>query len=111
MMPTRILVVEDSPTQAEALRLLLEEHGYTVTVAPDGEQALALVAKGKVDLVLSDITMPGISGYDVCRRIKTDLKRRDLPVVLLSSLSDPMDIVHGLEAGADNYVAKPYEPE
>jgi two-component system cell cycle sensor histidine kinase/response regulator CckA len=111
MMPRRILVVEDSRTQAEALRLLLEEHGYTVTVAPDGEQALALVAKGKVDLVLSDITLPGISGYDVCRRIKIELKRRDLPVILLSNLTDPMDIVHGLEAGADNYVAKPYEPE
>ncbi len=110
-MPTRILVVEDSPTQAEALRLLLEEHGYTVTVAPDGEQALALVANSKVDLVLSDITMPGISGYDVCRRVKAELKRRDLPVILLSSLTDPMDIVHGLEAGADNYVTKPYEPE
>ena len=110
-MPTRILVVEDSATQAEALRLLLEQHSYKVTVAPDGEHALALVAKSKVDLVLSDITMPGISGYELCRRIKTDLKRRDLPVVLLSSLADPMDIVHGLEAGADNYIAKPYQPD
>jgi PAS domain S-box-containing protein len=112
-MPTlaHILVVEDSATQAEALRLLLLGHSYKVTVAPDGERALALVTKNKLDLVLSDITMPGISGYELCRRIKTDLKRRDLPVVLLSSLADPMDIVHGLEAGADNYIAKPYEPE
>ncbi len=110
-MPGHILVVEDSATQAEALRLLLEEHRYKVTVAPDGEQALALVAKNKIDLVLSDITMPGISGYELCRRIKIDMKRRELPVVLLSSLADPLDIVHGLEAGADNYIAKPYEPE
>ncbi|HYT83053.1 MAG TPA: response regulator [Gemmatimonadales bacterium] len=110
-MQAHILVVEDSATQAEALRLLLEEHRYKVTVAPDGEHALALVGKNKVDLVLSDITMPGISGYELCRRIKTELKRRDLPVVLLSSLADPMDIVHGLEAGADNYISKPYEPD
>src|SRR5712691_13492147 len=110
-MPGHILVVEDSATQAEALRLLLEEQRYKVTLAPDGERALALVARNKLDLVLSDITMPGISGYEVCRRIKIDMKRRDLPVVLLSSLADPMDIVHGLEAGADNYIAKPYEPD
>jgi PAS domain S-box-containing protein len=110
-MTTRILVVEDSRTQAEALRFLLSERGFSVTVAPDGEQALALVANGAFDVVLCDITMPGISGYDVCRRIKTQLKRRDLPVILLSSLTDPMDIVQGLEAGADNYIAKPYEPE
>ncbi len=110
-MPGHILVVEDSATQAEALRLLLEEHRHKVTVASDGEQALALVAKNKIDLVLSDITMPGISGYELCRRIKIDMNRRDLPVVLLSSLADPLDIVHGLEAGADNYIAKPYERE
>jgi two-component system cell cycle sensor histidine kinase/response regulator CckA len=109
-MGIRILVVEDSRTQAEALRLLLEDHGYSVTVAPDGEAALDLVRKGSFDVVVSDITMPGISGYEVCRRIKGELRRRDLPVLLLTALSDPMDIVQGLEAGADSYVTKPYEP-
>ncbi len=110
-MSTHILVVEDSRTQAEALRSLLTERGFSVTVAPDGEQALALLAKSEFQLVLCDITMPGISGYNVCRRVKTQLRRRDLPVILLSGLTDPMDIVQGLEAGADNYIAKPYEPE
>jgi PAS domain S-box-containing protein len=110
-MAAHVLVVEDSATQAESLRLLLEEHGYTVTVASSGEQALKAVAKEAFDLVVSDITMPGISGYELCRRIKSDKKRHEVPVVLLSSLSDPLDIVHGLEAGADNYVAKPYEPD
>lgn len=108
-MPTRVLVVEDSATQAEALRAVLEEHGYAVTVAPNGEAALALVPDGRFDLVVSDIVMPGVSGYEVCRRIKTELGRRDLPVVLLTALGDPMDIVRGLECGADNYVTKPYE--
>ncbi|MBI4542397.1 MAG: response regulator [Gemmatimonadetes bacterium] len=110
-MPTRVLLVEDSPTQAEALKLLLEQHGYVVTGAASGEEALRLVPGGQFDLVLSDIVMPGIHGYEVCRRIKTDLGLRDLPVILLTVLGDPLDIVRGLECGADNYVTKPYEPE
>ena len=105
-MVMRILVVEDSRTQAEALRLLLEASDYQTEVAPDGETALELVRKGAFDLVVSDVTMPGISGYEVCRQIKTVLRRRDLPVLLLTALSDPMDIVQGLEAGADGYVTK-----
>jgi two-component system, cell cycle sensor histidine kinase and response regulator CckA len=110
MMAARILIVEDSRTQAEALRLLLEGSGHVVQVAPDGETALELVPGGDFDLVMSDITMPGLSGYEVCRHIKTKLRRRELPVLLLTALSDPMDIVQGLEAGADSYVTKPYEP-
>ncbi|MGH7590163.1 MAG: response regulator [Gemmatimonadales bacterium] len=110
-MSTHVLVVEDSPTQAEALRGVLEAHGYTVTAAATGEEALALVPGGGFDIVISDIVMPGISGYDVCRRIKTDLRRRDLPVILLTSLTDPTDIVRGLECGADNFLTKPYQPE
>ncbi len=109
-MTARILVVEDSRTQAEALSVLLEQNGYQPQVAPDGETALELVRKGGFDLVISDVTMPGISGYEVCRQIKAVLRRRDLPVLLLTALSDPMDIVQGLEAGADSYVTKPYEP-
>ena len=109
MIVARILVVEDSRTQAEALRLLLEDHGYRVEVAPDGETALELVQRESYDLVISDVTMPGISGYEVCRRIKAVLRRRDLPVLLLTALGDPMDIVQGLEAGADSYVTKPYQ--
>ena len=110
-MAGRILVVEDSPTQAEALRYALEQGGYAVTVAPDGGAALGLVEREPFDLVISDVTMPGIDGYELCRRIKAESRARDLPVMLLTSLTDPMDIVHGLEAGADNYVTKPYEPE
>ncbi|HEU4629132.1 MAG TPA: hybrid sensor histidine kinase/response regulator [Gemmatimonadaceae bacterium] len=105
----RVLIVEDSATQAAALAALLEEHGYATVTARDGEEALARVADTPVDLVLSDVVMPGLSGYDVCRRIKTELGRRDLPVVLLTGLSDPMDIIRGLESGADNYITKPYE--
>lgn len=109
-MDTTILVVEDSPTQAAKLRFLLEDAGYRILTAPDGERALEVVGRESIDLVVTDITMPGISGYDVCRHIKLD-HSSDLPIILLTNLSDPMDIVRGLEAGADNYVTKPYEPE
>jgi two-component system, sensor histidine kinase and response regulator len=108
----RILVVEDSPTQAEAVRILLEGGGYRVAVARSGEEALECVERDGYDLVLSDVLMPGISGYELCRRIKDRLGQERAPrVVLLTSLSDPRDIVRGLESGADNYVTKPYEPD
>lgn len=110
-MPTRVLVVEDSATQAMALRSVLEEQGFVATRMPSGEAAIEFLAREQVDLVLSDIVMPGISGYELCRHIKSDARLAMLPVVLLTSLTDPLDIVRGLECGADNYVTKPYDPE
>jgi signal transduction histidine kinase len=107
----RILVVEDSATQAAALAHLLEQEGYDVVVARAGERAMELVRDDRFDLVLSDVVMPDISGYDVARRVKADPKLRDLPVVLLTSLNDPLAIVRGVASGADSYVTKPYLPE
>ena len=109
-MSRHILVVEDSPTQAAALQALLEEHRYVVSVAGSGEEALERAGSSGYDLVLSDIMMPGLSGYDLCRALKTEERTRRIPVVLLTTLGDPMDIVRGLECGADNYVTKPYDP-
>ncbi|MBI2614189.1 MAG: response regulator, partial [Gemmatimonadetes bacterium] len=106
-----VLVVEDSPTQAEALVATLEDDGYDATLARDGETAVRILQERGFDLVISDIVMPGeVDGYELCRRIKAG-PHRDTPVVLLTSLSDPMDIIHGLEAGADNFLTKPYAPE
>ncbi|HKJ92763.1 MAG TPA: response regulator, partial [Longimicrobiales bacterium] len=108
-MTARILVVEDSPTQAEILRADLEEAGFEPTVAGDGEEALAVLAAGSFDLVVSDIVMPGpVDGYELCRRIKAGPDQRT-PVVLLTALSDPMDIINGLACGADNFLRKPYQ--
>jgi two-component system cell cycle sensor histidine kinase/response regulator CckA len=108
----RVLLVEDSPTQAEALRALLEEEeDYAVTVVGSGEEALEWLDDAETDLVLSDIMMPGITGYDLCRRIKDEPRLSGLPVMLLTTLGDPMDIVRGLECGADNYITKPYDPD
>jgi PAS domain S-box-containing protein len=107
---TKILIVEDSATQAERLRGVLEESGYTVLLAYNAETALSKL-DSSIDMVISDIVMPGMSGYDLCKRIKSGVYGRHLPVMLLSTLSDPMDIVSGLECGADNFVTKPYQPE
>ncbi|HEU4747944.1 MAG TPA: response regulator [Gemmatimonadaceae bacterium] len=109
-MKPKILVVEDSATQGEALRDALDTKGFDVELVTSGEVALkALESAGSpgFDMVVSDVVMPGIDGYELCRRIKTG-NYGDMPVVLLTSLTDPMAIVRGLECGADNYVTKPY---
>lgn len=103
-----ILVVEDSPTQAESLRSLLEAYKAHVIVVKSGEEALDFLKSNHVDLVMTDIMMPGISGYELCKTIKSDSLLARIPVVLLTSLTDPVDTIRGLEAGADNYITKPY---
>jgi PAS domain S-box-containing protein len=108
MKPRSVLVVEDSRTQAERLQAVLEEAGYLVEVAHDGETGVAAVEARPPDAVISDIVMPGVvDGYELCRRIKAG-PHRDVPVILLTSLSDPADIIRGLECGADNFLRKPY---
>lgn len=106
-----ILIVEDSPTQAAKLDLHLTQLGLQPTIAIDGEAALDLLDREIFDLVISDIVMPGISGYELCRQIKSSDRWRNIPVILLTTLRDPMDIIQGLEAGADNFFTKPYEPD
>ena len=108
--PTRVLVVEDSPTQAEALRALLAGAGYEVALAANGEEGVARCDAQEFAVVISDVVMPGpVDGYELCRRIKAG-KRPETPVVLLTSLSDPLDIIRGLECGADNFFTKSVEP-
>jgi PAS domain S-box-containing protein len=107
----QLLIVEDSQTQAELLRETLEAAGFSVIVARDAERALELIDDRTVDLVISDIVMPGMSGYELCRRIKSSSRHGGVPVMLLSSLNEPMDIIRGLESGADNFLTKPYKAE
>ncbi len=103
-----ILIVEDSPTQAERLRRLIQSLHYKARVAANGQLALAAIRERKPHLVLSDIVMPEMNGYDLCRAIKTDPTLRDIPVILVTSLNDPKDIIRGIECGADNFIRKPY---
>ncbi len=106
-----ILIVEDSPTQAEKLRFLLERQAYRVLFARDGKQALAILKETRPDLVISDIIMPEMNGFELCRRIKTDENTRLIPVVLLTSLSDLQDVVESLACGADSFMTKPYSED
>lgn len=104
-----ILIAEDSPTQAAQLTHLLEQRGYLVTVAANGREALALLERRKPSLVISDIVMPELDGYGLCKAIKADKKLKDIPVMLVTTLSDPQDVIRGLECGADNFLRKPYD--
>ncbi|HAT31088.1 MAG TPA: hybrid sensor histidine kinase/response regulator [Janthinobacterium sp.] len=103
-----VLIVEDSPTQAERLRRLIQSLHYGARVAANGQLALAAIRERKPDLVLTDIVMPEMNGYDLCRAIKSDPTLRDIPVILVTSLNDPKDIIRGIECGADNFIRKPY---
>lgn len=103
-----VLIVEDSPTQAERLRRLIQSTGYRARVAANGKLALAEIEQRKPHLVLSDIVMPEMNGYELCRAIKANPELRDIPVILVTSLTDPKDIIRGIECGADNFIRKPY---
>jgi diguanylate cyclase (GGDEF)-like protein/PAS domain S-box-containing protein len=104
-----ILIAEDSPTQAEQLRHLLESNGYHVTSAANGRLALAALAKRKPQLVISDVMMPEMDGYTLCRAIKGDKNLENIPVMLVTTLSDVRDVMRGLECGADHFIRKPYD--
>ena len=107
--PVQILVAEDSPTQAEQLKYILEQHGYSVQAACNGQEALACIERRAPTLVISDVIMPRMGGYELCSRIKQAATLRNIPVILLTSLNDPADVVRGLECGADSFIFKPYE--
>jgi adenylate cyclase len=103
----RVLVVDDTPANVKLLVDVLTAKGYAVSSAVNGEEALAKVAADSPDLVLLDIMMPGLSGYDVCRRIRADPATALLPVVLCTSLDPQQERVNGIEAGADDFLSKP----
>jgi PAS domain S-box-containing protein len=104
----QILIAEDSPTQAEQLRYTLEKYNYKVTVTKDGKEALRMAIKNKPSLVISDILMPEMNGYELCKEIKSDKSAMDIPVILLTSLSESEDVLEGIACGADDFITKPY---
>lgn len=104
-----ILIVEDSATQAMMLQYFLEQQGCVVRWSPNGRKALEALAERAPTIVISDINMPEMDGYELCRRIRSDPRHKDLPVILLTSLSDPKDVIAGLQSGADSFIVKPYD--
>lgn len=106
-----ILVVEDSITQADRLRLALEAIQFNVKIAENGQRALDLLQKWQPDLVISDVMMPEMDGYELCRTIKNDSILQSIPVLLLTSLNDTRDVIKGLDCGANNYLLKPMVEE
>ncbi|MBI5887771.1 MAG: response regulator [Deltaproteobacteria bacterium] len=106
-----ILVVEDSETQALRLKWALERKGFTVALARNGAEGLAMMREKKPALIISDILMPVMDGYEMCAVIKQTEEFRDIPIILLTRMSEPADILRGLEAGADNYVTKPFDED
>jgi two-component system sensor histidine kinase/response regulator len=106
-----VLIVEDSPTQAERLRRLIQSAGYRVRVASNGQRALNLIRERLPQLIVSDIVMPEMNGYDLCRALKADAALAAIPVILVTALNDAKDIIRGIESGADNFIRKPYSED
>jgi adenylate cyclase len=110
--PAKVMVVDDTPHNVKLLADLLGVKGYAVATATSGEEALAKLPIEKPDLVLLDVMMPGLSGYEVCQRIRANSETALLPVVMVTSLDPQGERVKGIEAGADDFLAKPInQPE
>ena len=107
-MSIQILAVEDDERIRTAVRFALEDEGWSVTEADSGEAALEAFTHGEIDVVLIDIMLPGIDGFELCRSIR---RQSDVPIVMVTARDDTHDIVAGLEAGADDYLTKPFAPK
>ena len=105
---TRILTVEDDERIRTAVRLALEDEGWQVDEATNGEEAITAFGRAPTDVVLIDIMLPGVDGFEVCRQIR---RQSDVPIVMVTARDDTHDVVAGLEAGADDYLTKPFAPK
>jgi len=103
-----VLVIEDEPAQREVLAYNLEAEGYAVARAETGDEAMVLVEEVQPDVIILDWMLPGVSGIEICRRLKSNTVTRTTPVIMLTARSEESDRVRGLETGADDYVVKPY---
>ncbi len=109
MEPSRILIVEDEESLLKLESILLTTRGYKVTGVSDGLAALKEIEQNKPDLILLDIMMPGIDGFEVCRRVKADPDTKDIPIIMLTAKKTSSDQARGIEVGADAYLTKPFK--
>ena len=105
-----VLVVDDEEDLLELVRYNLTREGYRVTCVATGEEALKAARKQPPDLIVLDLMLPAVDGLEVCRRLKSDSKTRDIPIIMLTAKSEEGDMVAGLERGADDYISKPFSP-
>jgi DNA-binding response OmpR family regulator len=108
---SHILIVEDSATQLEMLKFLLEENGYSVSTANNGLKGIEAARNQRPDLIISDVVMPIMGGYEMCRTLKTDANLHSIPIMLLTTLASAEDVILGLNCYADYYTTKPYEDD
>ena len=106
----RILIIEDESDIRELISFNLEMSGYEVAAAGDGEQGIEKASEGDFDLIVLDIMLPGIDGFQVCRLLRKAPETRDIPVLMLTARAEDDDVVFGLDAGADDYMTKPFSP-
>ena len=107
----KLLVIEDEADIRELISFNLEMSGFEVAKARDGEEGLEMAYRGKFDLILLDLMLPGIDGYQVCSQLKREKTTTDIPVIMLTARSEDDDIVTGLEMGAEDYITKPFSPK
>lgn len=106
----KILVVDDDPTMVKLINVNLKLNNYFVVEATSGEQALGILADDKLDLVVLDIMMPGVDGWEVLKRIRSKPDTEEMPVILVTAKTQDSDVIRGWELGADEYVIKPFNP-
>ena len=106
---SKILIVDDDPSARQTVVALLENEKYELELAEDGFQALQVLGKMQPDLILLDVMMPGMDGFEVCRRIRATPKFAEVPILILTALDDRQSLVQGIEAGADDFVRKPID--
>jgi len=109
-MDCTVLIVEDEPPQAEMLSYNLESAGFRTMIANNGEEGLSLARQNVPDAIILDWMLPGLSGIEVCRQLRSDATTRDIPILMLTARGEEEDRVRGIETGADDYVVKPYSP-
>jgi DNA-binding response OmpR family regulator len=107
-MPKEILIVDDEPSIVVPIQFLMEQQGYSVLVAGNGEDALDIIYKYKLDLILLDIMLPRIDGYEVCEIVRLDPRYRDIKIIFLTAKGREVEIAKGLALGADAYITKPF---
>lgn len=110
MAKDKILVIDDERDILDLVEYNLKQNGYKVSCIATGEEALDEAINFKPDLILLDLMLPGVDGFDVCRDLKTQPETREIPVIMLTAKSEDIDVVTGLELGADDYITKPFSP-